>query len=369
MKVSREGIVLIKSFEGFRPRAVRSADGRWIIGYGHFASAREGLTVSEQDAELLLQYDLLPVVRALNDDVSAPLNQHQFDALASFAISVGVDRFLASDVRGALNAGRVADAADAMTGWPETPGPETALRRRFAERALFVARPEAPMALADLLAAPLDRPSAEASPAGAASPAVQYSPPSTPQQERLAAYAPRTVGPLPGADGASEYQPVEPFPFSDDARPDSGPHVVAPLTSPEPGPSPFPQIEDAPLTIAATKDGAFISSERPGLVRGAPSSADSDQQGEDDSGPPVVRHEVEPPRAGRFDWGQTGMFVIMGLFGLIACAFSAAGFRLALAEPSPMGETTVAAWALAIIGVITVAVSAWNLYVRWGKPD
>ena len=63
LKVSREGVVLIKSFEGFRPHAVRGGDGRWVIGYGHTASAREGLSVGEQDAELLLQYDLLPVVR------------------------------------------------------------------------------------------------------------------------------------------------------------------------------------------------------------------------------------------------------------------------------------------------------------------
>ena len=90
LKVSREGIVLIKSFEGFRPRAVQDEDGRWIIGYGHTASAREGLTVAEADAELLLQYDLMPVVKALNEQVHSALNQHQFDALASFAVSVGV---------------------------------------------------------------------------------------------------------------------------------------------------------------------------------------------------------------------------------------------------------------------------------------
>ena len=40
--------------------AWRGEDGRWVIGYGHTASAREGLTIAEADAELLLQYDLLP---------------------------------------------------------------------------------------------------------------------------------------------------------------------------------------------------------------------------------------------------------------------------------------------------------------------
>ena len=51
LKVSREGVVLIKSFEGFRPRAVRDEDGGWVIGYGHRTSARDGLTVSPSRAE------------------------------------------------------------------------------------------------------------------------------------------------------------------------------------------------------------------------------------------------------------------------------------------------------------------------------
>lgn len=141
LKVSREGMVLIKSFEGFRPRAVQEEDGRWIIGYGHTASAREGLTVAEADAELLLQYDLMPVVKALNEQVHGPLNQHQFDALASFAVSVGVDRFLASDVLQRLNEGHAGQAADALIGWPEDASADARLRRRAAERALFVADP------------------------------------------------------------------------------------------------------------------------------------------------------------------------------------------------------------------------------------
>ncbi|WP_309627812.1 glycoside hydrolase family protein [Brevundimonas sp.] len=164
LKVSREGIVLIKSFEGFRPRAIRREDCGWIIGYGHTLSAREGASVSEADAELLLRYDLLPVEKTVNETVPGDLNQHQFDALVSFAFSVGVDRFAGSDVRQCLNAGAPGEAADAMMGWPEPALPETALRRRAAERALFVANPLAPVALSDLLSAPLPPPAVAASP-------------------------------------------------------------------------------------------------------------------------------------------------------------------------------------------------------------
>jgi lysozyme len=153
-KISREGVILIKSFEGFRPRAIQRADGRWTIGYGHTQSAREGLTVSESDAELLLQYDLIPVAQTVKA-IQAPLNQHQFDALASFAFSVGVDRFKTSDVLARLNAGAPLEAADALMSWVEDADVVTPPRRRAAERALFVADPETPASLADLLAAPL----------------------------------------------------------------------------------------------------------------------------------------------------------------------------------------------------------------------
>ena len=208
LKVSREGVVLIKSFEGFRPRAVRDEDGRWVIGYGHTASAREGLTVSEADAELLLQYDLLPVVKALNDQVSAKLNQHQFDALASFAISVGVERFLASDVFQRLNAGRPGEAADALIGWPEKTAPDARLRRRAAERALFVADPEAPVPLADLLAAPLPPPPVEET----AAPAPDAPAPEALADARAAAVAALLGETPPPASAEPEAEP-EPSPL------------------------------------------------------------------------------------------------------------------------------------------------------------
>ncbi|WP_354087919.1 lysozyme [Brevundimonas faecalis] len=157
MKVSREGLLLIKSFEGFRPRTVRRRDGAPVIGYGHTRSARPGASVSEQEAELLLQYDLLPIVEIIHARVAVPLNQHQFDALASFIFSIGVERFETSDVLDRLKAGSTAQAADAMSGWPDrTPPPVDApYRRRSAERALFDVPAEQAAPLDRLLTAPV----------------------------------------------------------------------------------------------------------------------------------------------------------------------------------------------------------------------
>ena len=173
LKVSREGLLLIKSFEGFRPRTVRRRDGVPVIGYGHVKSARPGATISEAEAELLLQYDLLPIVEAINSRVTIPLNQHQFDALASFIFSVGIQRFEGSDVLEQLNAGAPARAAEALSGWPDRvqPAVDAPYRRRSAERALFDAAPDRPAPL-DLLTAPVLGPAAKTVPAEDETPAT-----------------------------------------------------------------------------------------------------------------------------------------------------------------------------------------------------
>ena len=44
LRLSRSGLEMIKSFEGYRERATRLADGRWTIGHGHVRSAREGVS-------------------------------------------------------------------------------------------------------------------------------------------------------------------------------------------------------------------------------------------------------------------------------------------------------------------------------------
>ena len=437
LKVSREGVVLIKSFEGFRPHAVHSDDGRWVIGYGHTASAREGLSVGEQDAELLLQYDLMPVVKALNERATVDLNQHQFDALASFAISVGVDRFLASDVLQRLNEGQAGLAADALIGWPETASPDARLRRRAAERALFVADPDSAVTLADLLAAPLPPPPVEtgtvapdaravavatllgetaavdvpsaldadavADPAEPVPSMPLVGPTSAVPFGRYSPYSAAIIGPLPGFEApvdapadevpadeapvaapvpgdAPEQAPVEGVPAAPatvETQPapvtveTERPSPVIPLVSPGPVTSPFPPM-DQPLVLTPLTEADMAAAERPVWPeedRAGPPAVEDTVLFEDEPTLSVLRHEVEPAQPRRFDWSETGAFLIMGGVGLAACGASAAAFRLAVEQPSPMGETTVIAWALALIGVICVGVSSWNLYVRWGKPD
>jgi lysozyme len=455
MKVSREGVVLIKSFEGFRASATRDADGGWVIGYGHRLTAREGLTVGEADAELLLQYDLLPIVKALNaamDEGRIPsLNAHQFDALASFALSVGIDTFLTSDVLETLGRGATGEAADALVHWPQPASPQDALRRRAAERALFMADPARPVALAALLSAPLPPPvaehraeapasdaraeavatllgEAEADTAAAdevvnipnfgpvaleaeapAEPMVGTSGDtdqgpepqpsdaplslslSGPAQSRLmdpaiqrySPYAVQVIGPLPALALAAEAEAraivpepePEPAPQPEpeveaapavEAAPEPEPYPTPePVAEPAPAPAPAPALELTPLTEA----------DEPAPLRPLWTDADRNTDFQLDQSPlfiddgaqtGVLVHETPEEPARRFDWRETGAFLIMGGVGLAACTASAAAFRLSVDQPSPMGETTLIAGVLAFIGAACVGVSAWNLYARFG---
>lgn len=191
-KVSREGLLLIKSFEGFRPHTVLRRDGTPVIGYGHSRSARPGAVVTETEAELLLQYDLMPIVALLNDRVRLPLNQHQFDALASFIFSIGLERFEGSDVQARLDANAPSEAAIALSAWPERASPpvDALYRRRSAERALFDTAPDQPAPLEALLTAPVRGPGATDA---AATPAPEATPPTAAVLRHQARPAPETA--------------------------------------------------------------------------------------------------------------------------------------------------------------------------------
>jgi len=148
--MSRTAIELIKRFEGYRRKAAQLPDGRWTVGHGHTLTARQGVQVSEADAEALLIYDLLAVTTAVREQVHAPLNANQFDALSAFAFNIGLENFARSGVLKRLNEGAPILAACAMELWrkAEVGGEvivvDALVRRRAAEKALFLTPTEEP---------------------------------------------------------------------------------------------------------------------------------------------------------------------------------------------------------------------------------
>jgi GH24 family phage-related lysozyme (muramidase) len=147
-RVSQSGLALIKNFEGFAAEPVALSDGRWLSGYGHVSQERPQ-PEEPAAAEARLLQALAPIEARLSTIVLAPLDQSQFDALASFALSIGVEAFERSEVLRRLNAGEPIAAADAMgaycAGVLGGDGPQVfdaLVRRRAAEKALFLALPK-----------------------------------------------------------------------------------------------------------------------------------------------------------------------------------------------------------------------------------
>jgi lysozyme len=92
MKMTDEGLALIKRWEGFRASAYRDAVGVWTIGYGHTSMAgpptvAAGLKIDEGEAETILRRDVNVFARGVAEAVKVDLTDAQFSALVSFSFN------------------------------------------------------------------------------------------------------------------------------------------------------------------------------------------------------------------------------------------------------------------------------------------
>ncbi|MDS0828893.1 lysozyme [Serratia marcescens] len=140
MKTSSKGRTLIKKFESLQLVAYRDSVGVLTIGYGHTHGVQWGDTVTTIEAEDLLTADLANVEKTLASAVHVPLNQNQYDALASFIFNLGPGNFNSSTLLKKLNNGDYQGAADEIPRWNRAGGKELRglTRRRAAERELFL---------------------------------------------------------------------------------------------------------------------------------------------------------------------------------------------------------------------------------------
>jgi lysozyme len=152
MKLSEQGIKLIKSFEGLCLSAYRDVAGVWTIGYGS-TRYHDGKPVkpgdilaSEQQADALFANTLGQYEDAVNEYVKAPLTQPQFDALVSFTYNEGTGALKESTLLKKLNEKDYSGSADQFLVWDKITNPQTGekevcadlVARRKQERELFL---------------------------------------------------------------------------------------------------------------------------------------------------------------------------------------------------------------------------------------
>ena len=139
MKISAEGLALIKKFEGCELEAYQDAVGVWTIGYGHIKGVKEGMTITKQQAEEMLLEELVEYENYVLEAVNHQLDQGMFDALVSWTYNLGPSNLNASTMLKVLNAGDYDAVPEQIKRWNKAGGKvlQGLVRRREAEALLF----------------------------------------------------------------------------------------------------------------------------------------------------------------------------------------------------------------------------------------
>ena len=147
MRVSDEGIKLIKHFEGVHKKPYICPAGYWTVGVGHLISRDAKLpfewfrVLSPGEIDDLLRKDLrrfeLGVLRLLG---TVQPSQSEFDALVSFSFNLGLGCFQRSTVRSAFIRGDKKRSGEVLLKYRRAGGRilQGLVRRRQAELALLM---------------------------------------------------------------------------------------------------------------------------------------------------------------------------------------------------------------------------------------
>lgn len=139
MRLSPIGVNLIHEFEALRLKAYLDGGGVWTIGWGHTGvDVYDSLTCTKEQADAWFTEDVAEAEKSVQDCISYPLTQNQYDALVSFEYNTGGLR--SSTLRKKINEGDLVGAAKEFPRWNKDNGKEVRglTRRRLREQALFM---------------------------------------------------------------------------------------------------------------------------------------------------------------------------------------------------------------------------------------
>ncbi|BEM14798.1 lysozyme [Serratia bockelmannii] len=145
MNISKNGIELIKRFEGLKLEAYQDSVGVWTIGYGWTQAVdgkkiAPGMRIDQATADRLLKCGVVQYEQGVNQLVKVRITQGQFDALVSFAYNLGLRSLSTSTLLRKLNDGDTQGAADEFGRWVNAGGKrlDGLVTRRAAERRMFL---------------------------------------------------------------------------------------------------------------------------------------------------------------------------------------------------------------------------------------
>lgn len=131
---------LVKQFEGCRLEAfLPTPDDVPTIGYGHTRDVTLGMTWTQEQADAALAFDLANFGAGVDQLISSPTTQSEFDAMTSFAYNVGLTAFEDSTLLRLHNQGDYADVPAQFGRWVHQGAQilNGLVARRKAEAALY----------------------------------------------------------------------------------------------------------------------------------------------------------------------------------------------------------------------------------------
>jgi len=149
MKISQQGIEMIKGFEGIHDGNTRTPilepmqdpRGLWTLGYGsrydknYRLVTRYTPAITTAEAETLLIRDIGITEDCIARLVKVPLNQNQYDAICSIIFNIGSGNFQGSLLLKGINKGIVVQSY--FTNWRNAGGRPILLGRRQKEWQLY----------------------------------------------------------------------------------------------------------------------------------------------------------------------------------------------------------------------------------------
>jgi lysozyme len=142
-RINAKGLELLKYFEQFYEKAYLCNSGKLTIGWGCTEGIKEGMKITRQQGEEMLNKELNKFETGVAKLVKVKLNDDQFSALVCFTYNVGLDGFANSTSLGKLNESNYQEAADWFLPWNKAGTDKLNVllglaRRRRAERCLFL---------------------------------------------------------------------------------------------------------------------------------------------------------------------------------------------------------------------------------------
>lgn len=140
MKLTKEGLNLIKNFEGCKLKAYLCPAGVLTIGYGHTGpDVVKNMNISQSVADELLEKDLQRFVRAVSVMLKVTLSDNEFSALVSLCYNIGEGNLSKSTLLKLVNQGKIKEASEQFVKWNKAGGKvlKGLTTRRIAEANLF----------------------------------------------------------------------------------------------------------------------------------------------------------------------------------------------------------------------------------------